>query len=111
MSAIPVSGDAKVTVPEILSRKTLRTAASAPKQPRKIICLTAYDYPSARLLDGAGVDILLVGDSLAMVALGYDSTLPVTIDEMLVYVRAVRRATKRALLVADMPYGSYHVSI
>ena len=111
MSAIPFSGDAKVTVPEILSRKTLRTAASGPKQPRKIICLTAYDYPSARLLDGAGVDILLVGDSLAMVALGYDSTLPVTIDEMLVYVRAVRRATKRALFVADMPYGSYHVSI
>lgn len=111
MSAIPLSGDAKVTVPEILSRKTLRTGSPGSNQPKKITCLTAYDYPSARLLDGAGVDILLVGDSLAMVALGYDSTLPVTIDEMLVYVRAVRRATKRALLVADMPYGSYHVSI
>lgn len=111
MSAIPLSGDAKVTVPEILSRKTLRTGSSGSNQTKKITCLTAYDYPSARLLDGAGVDILLVGDSLAMVALGYDSTLPVTIDEMLAYVRAVRRATKRALLVADMPYGSYHVSI
>ncbi|MGH9734718.1 MAG: 3-methyl-2-oxobutanoate hydroxymethyltransferase [Candidatus Acidiferrales bacterium] len=111
MSAIPLSGDAKVTVPEILSRKTLRSGSSGSNQPKKITCLTAYDFPSARLLDGAGVDILLVGDSLAMVALGYDSTLPVTIDEMLVYVRAVRRATKRALLVADMPYGSYHVSV
>lgn len=111
MSAIPVSGDAKVTVPEILSRKTLRTGSSESNQPKKITCLTAYDYPSARLLEDAGVDILLVGDSLAMVALGYDSTLPVTIDEMLVYVRAVRRAAKRALLVADMPYGTYHVSI
>ncbi|HEX5422387.1 MAG TPA: 3-methyl-2-oxobutanoate hydroxymethyltransferase [Candidatus Acidoferrales bacterium] len=110
MSAIPLSGDTKVTVPEILSRKTLRAGPSKLNQP-KITCLTAYDYPSALLLDGAGVDILLVGDSLAMVALGYDSTLPVTIDEMLMYVRAVRRGTRHALLVADMPYGSYHVSI
>ncbi|HTU35008.1 MAG TPA: 3-methyl-2-oxobutanoate hydroxymethyltransferase [Candidatus Acidoferrum sp.] len=111
MSATPLSGSPKVTVPEILSRKNLRNGSSEAKEPRKITCLTAYDYPSARLLDEAGVDILLVGDSLAMVALGYESTLPVTIDEMLVYVRAVRRAAKHALLVADMPYGSYHVSL
>ena len=78
---------------------------------KKITCLTAYDYPTARLLDDAGVDILLVGDSLGMVVLGYDSTLPVTLDEMLHHVRAVRRGTKRALLVADMPYGSFHVSL
>jgi 3-methyl-2-oxobutanoate hydroxymethyltransferase len=111
MSAIPRSGGAKVTVPEILSRKNPATESSGSAQAKKITCLTAYDYPSARLLDEAGVDILLVGDSLAMVALGYDTTLPVSMDEMLVYLRAVRRGTRRALLVADMPYGSYHVSI
>lgn len=110
MSAIRSSGDGKITVPAILSWKH-SVAASESKIAKKITCLTAYDYPSARLLDEAGVDILLVGDSLAMVALGYENTLPVTIDEMLVYLRAVRRGTKRALLVADMPYGSYHVSI
>ena len=77
----------------------------------KITCLTAYDYPTARLLDEAGVDIMLVGDSVGMAVLGYDSTLPVTLDEMLHHVRAVRRGTHRALLVVDMPYGSFHVSI
>ena len=74
-----------------------------------ITCLTAYDYPSARLVDEAGIDVILVGDSLAQVMLGYESTLPVTMDEMLHHTRAVRRAVKHALLVADMPYGSYHV--
>ena len=74
-----------------------------------ITCLTAYDYPTARLVDEAGIDVILVGDSLAQVMLGYDSTLPVTVEEMLHHTRAVRRAVKRALLVADMPYGSYHV--
>ena len=74
-----------------------------------ITCLTAYDYPSARLVDEAGIDVILVGDSMAQVMLGYDSTLPVTVDEMLHHTRAVRRAVKRALLIADMPYGSYHV--
>jgi 3-methyl-2-oxobutanoate hydroxymethyltransferase len=74
-----------------------------------ITCLTAYDYPSARLVDEAGIDVILVGDSLAQVMLGYESTLPVTVEEMLHHTRAVRRAVKRALLVADMPYGSYHV--
>jgi 3-methyl-2-oxobutanoate hydroxymethyltransferase len=74
-----------------------------------ITCLTAYDYPSARLVDEAGIDVILVGDSMAQVMLGYDSTLPVTMDEMLHHTRAVRRAVKHALLIADMPYGSYHV--
>jgi len=109
MSAAPLAGSGKITAPGILSRKSLLLAGSP--EARKITCLTAYDYPTARLLDDVGVDILLVGDSLAMVALGYDSTLPVTIDEMLVHVRAVRRGTRHALLVADMPYGSFHVSL
>ncbi len=74
-----------------------------------ITCLTAYDYPSGRLVDEAGIDMILVGDSMAQVMLGYDSTLPVTVDEMLHHTRAVRRAVKHALLIADMPYGSYHV--
>lgn len=75
-----------------------------------ITCLTAYDYASARLVDEAGIDIVLVGDSLAMTMLGYENTLSVTIDEMLHHTRAARRGVKDALLIADMPYGSYHVS-
>src|ERR1700680_1717010 len=103
MSVAPHAGNGKVTVPDILSRKSGGSQANP-----KITCLTAYDYPTARLLDEAGVDILLVGDSLAMVVLGYESTLPVTLEEMLHHTRAVRRGTRRALLVSDMPYGSYH---
>jgi len=72
-----------------------------------ITCLTAYDYPAARLVDEAGIDIALVGDSLAMTMLGYENTLSVTVDEMLHHVKAVRRGVKDALLIADMPYGSY----
>jgi 3-methyl-2-oxobutanoate hydroxymethyltransferase len=75
-----------------------------------ITCLTAYDYSSARLVDEAAIDIVLVGDSLAMTILGYENTLSVTIDEMLHHTKAARRGVKHALLVADMPYGSYHVS-
>src|SRR5713226_8315132 len=74
-----------------------------------ITCLTAYDYPTARLVDEAGIDIALVGDSLAMTMLGYENTLSVTVDEMLHHVKAVRRGVKDALLIADMPYGSYQV--
>jgi 3-methyl-2-oxobutanoate hydroxymethyltransferase len=109
MSVTPRAGNGKVTVPDIVSRKT-RLPKGSLADPR-ITCLTAYDYPTARLLDEAGVDILLVGDSLAMVVLGYENTLPVTMDEMLHHTRAVRRGTKRALLVADMPYGSFHASM
>ncbi len=74
-----------------------------------ITCLTAYDYSAARLVDEAGVDMVLVGDSLAQTMLGYENTLSVTMDEMLHHVKAVRRGLKNALLVADMPYGSYQI--
>src|SRR6201981_3299564 len=103
MSVVPHTGDGKSTVPSVLQRKS---AANSPSQ--KIVCLTAYDYPTSRLADEAGVDVILVGDSLGMVVLGYDTPLPVTRDEMLPHPRAVRRGTRRALVVADMPYGSYH---
>jgi 3-methyl-2-oxobutanoate hydroxymethyltransferase len=76
-----------------------------------ITALTAYDYPSARLVDEAGIDLVLVGDSLGMTVLGYENTLAVTMDEMLHHTRAAARGVKRALLLADMPYGSYHVSL
>jgi 3-methyl-2-oxobutanoate hydroxymethyltransferase len=74
-----------------------------------ISCLTAYDYATARLVDEAGVEMILVGDSLAQTMLGYENTLSVTMDEMLHHVKAVRRGVKNALLIADMPYGSYQV--
>ena len=77
---------------------------------KRITMLTAYDYPMAKLIDAAGIDAVLVGDSLAMVALGYDSTIPVTMDEMLHHAKAVRRGVKRAFLVGDMPFMSYQVS-
>lgn len=77
----------------------------------KIAMITAYDHPTARFLDEAGFDILLVGDSLGMVVLGYDSTLPVTMDEMLHHTRAVTRGTRHALVVGDMPFLSYQVSV
>ncbi len=100
------SGVSKVTVPALLERK----GCSARDCSGKLAAVTAYDFPSARLADAAGVDFVLVGDSLAMTMLGHDSTLAVTMDEMLVFTRAVRRGLQRALLVADMPFGSYQAS-
>jgi 3-methyl-2-oxobutanoate hydroxymethyltransferase len=91
----------KVTAQTLLDRK---------QGHEPITALTAYDYSTARLLDQAGIDVILVGDSLGMTVLGYESTLPVTMDEMLHHTRAVRRGVRRALLVADMPFGSYHCS-
>ena len=90
----------KITVASLREKKI---------QHQPITCLTAYDYASARLVDEADIDIILVGDSLAQTMLGYENTLSVTVDEMLHHVRAVRRGVKHALLIADMPYGSYHV--
>src|SRR3982750_128812 len=90
----------KITVASLQQKKL---------QHEPITCLTAYDYSSARLVDEAGIDMVLVGDSLAQTMLGYENTLSVTVDEMLHHVKAVRRGVKNALLIADMPYGSYQV--
>ncbi len=92
----------KLTIPDIKTRKGDGT---------KITMLTAYDYPWARMIDQAGIDIALVGDSLAMVVLGHTDTVSVTMEEMLHHTRAVVRGTERALVVADMPFGSYNSSI
>ena len=75
----------------------------------RITAMTAYDFPTAKLVDEAGIDVILVGDSLAMAVLGHPDTLSVTMDEMLHHVKAVRRGVRSSLVVADMPYGSYHV--
>ncbi|MBZ5647856.1 MAG: 3-methyl-2-oxobutanoate hydroxymethyltransferase [Acidobacteriia bacterium] len=99
-----------VTSGDFRNKVTTATLLEKKAQHQPITCLTAYDYPSARLVDEAGIDIILVGDSLGMVVLGYDNTLPVTMEEMLHHTRAVRRGTKRAFLVADMPYASYQVT-
>jgi 3-methyl-2-oxobutanoate hydroxymethyltransferase len=77
----------------------------------KITMLTAYDYPTARVIDEVGIPMILVGDSLGMVVLGYESTIPVTIEEMLHHTKAVVRGTKQALVVGDMPFMTYHISI
>src|SRR5213594_4881522 len=76
----------------------------------KIAVWTAYDFTMARILDRAGIDVILVGDSLGMVVLGYDTTLPVTLDMMIHHTKAVRRGAKRPLIVADMPFLSYQIS-
>jgi 3-methyl-2-oxobutanoate hydroxymethyltransferase len=93
-----------------LAPVTIQSLQDKKAQGRPISALTAYDYATARLVDEAGIDLILVGDSLAMVVMGYENTLPVTMDEMLLHTRAVRRAVKRAMVVADMPFGSYQVT-
>jgi 3-methyl-2-oxobutanoate hydroxymethyltransferase len=100
-----------ITTGDFRSKVTVQTLLDKKQKHEPITCLTAYDYAMARLVDEADIDIILVGDSLAQVVLGYENTLPVTVDEMLHHTKAVRRAVKRAFLVADMPYASYHVSI
>lgn len=81
---------------------------AAKEKNEKLVCLTAYDYPTARIVDEAGVDIILVGDSMGNVIHGYGNTIPVSLEEILSATKAVKRGASRALLVADMPYGSYH---
>lgn len=95
-------GTRPVTVPEISSRKNSK---------KKITALTAYDYSFAKLLDATDLDIILVGDSLGMVSLGHENTLAVTMDNMIAHTRAVKQGTKRALVVSDMPFMSYQVSV
>lgn len=89
---------------------TVATLREKKQNQQPITCLTAYDYASARLEDESAIDVILVGDSLAQTMLGYENTLTVTVDEILHHVRAVRRGVKHALLIADMPFGSFHVS-
>jgi 3-methyl-2-oxobutanoate hydroxymethyltransferase len=88
---------------------TVPWVASAPARGDRLAVVTAYDFPQGKTADAAGVDVVLVGDSLAMVVLGHPDTLSVTMEEMLHHTRAVRRGVKRALLVADMPFGSFHL--
>jgi hypothetical protein len=89
---------------------TALSLASKKRRGRKITMVTAYDYPSALHVDRAGMDVLLVGDSCAMVELGYDTTQPMTLDQMLHHCQAVKRGASRSLLVADMPFGTYEYS-
>jgi len=98
---MPENKSQKVTVPHLLEMKG---------KGEKITAITAYDYPTAKIVDAAGVDVILVGDSLGMVVLGYDNTIPVTMEDMIHHTKAVSRGTQRALIVGDMPYFSYHVS-
>src|ERR1039457_4852029 len=94
-----------------LPKVTMPVLAEMKRQRKPICALTAYDYATSRLADEAGIDLILVGDSLAMVVLGHENTLAVTVDEMLHHTSAVHRAVRRALVVADMPFGSYHGTI
>lgn len=98
------------TGPNPSHRVTVRDLLEMKKRGDKIVCLTAYDYLFGRLVDEGGSDIVLVGDSLGQVVLGYDSTIPVTIEEMIHHAKAVRRGVKRGMLVVDMPFMSFQVS-
>jgi len=91
----------RVTIPTLLEKK---------KSGEKITALTAYDYPIAKIVDSEGIDVILVGDTVGMVVLGYENTIPVTMEEMIHHTKAVVRGTKRALVIGDMPYFSFHLS-
>ncbi|MDE3164052.1 MAG: 3-methyl-2-oxobutanoate hydroxymethyltransferase [Acidobacteriota bacterium] len=109
LTSFPGGGAPSTGTP--LTKVTMPALAEMKRQGRVISALTAYDYATSRLVDEAGIDLILVGDSLAMVVLGHENTLAVTVDEMLHHTRAVRRAVRRALVVADMPFGSYHGTV
>jgi 3-methyl-2-oxobutanoate hydroxymethyltransferase len=91
-------------------RTTIRRLLEMRERGERIVALTAYDYLFARLVDDSGVDVVLVGDSLGQVVLGHETTLPVTLEDMIHHARAVRRGVKNALLVVDMPFLSFHVA-
>ena len=92
-------------------RITINQIKEMKQKGEKITMLTAYDYATAKIVDEAGIPLILVGDSLGMVVLGYESTIPVTMEEMLHHTRAVVRGTKQAMIIGDMPFMTYHVSI
>lgn len=92
-------------------RVTVNTIREMKQRKEKIVMLTAYDYSTAKLVDEAGVPLILVGDSLGMVVLGYDSTIPVTMDDMIHHTRAVVRGTQQAMVIGDMPFMTYHTSV
>src|SRR5499433_288528 len=94
--------------PELIEKVTAPSLKASKQRGERLVCLTAYDYPTARIVDEAGIDVILVGDSLGNVVLGYGNTVPVTLEDILIHLKAVRRAGQRALLVVDMPYGSFH---
>ena len=96
--------------PDARPRRTISSLAALKASGEPIAMVTAYDYPSAQIAEAAGVDVVLVGDSAAMTVLGHESTVPVTVDEMLMLTAAVRRGLSTPLLVADLPFGSYEVS-
>jgi 3-methyl-2-oxobutanoate hydroxymethyltransferase len=98
------------TRPDTTGKLPLTELAEMKRRGDRIVMVTAYDAPGARFADGAGIDVVLVGDSAAMVVLGHDSTVPATMDEMLVLTRAVTRGARRPLVVADMPFGSFQVA-
>lgn len=94
-----------------MARLTVQEIKDLKQSDQRIVMLTAYDFPSARLADEAGVDMILVGDSLGMVVLGYDSTVPVTMEEMIHHTKAVERGSERPMVVTDLPFMSYQTSI
>jgi 3-methyl-2-oxobutanoate hydroxymethyltransferase len=98
------------TRPRTAAKLQLPELADMKRRGDKIVMVTAYDAPGARLADAAGIDLILVGDTAAMVVLGYDSTVPVTIDEMLFLTRSVARAAQRPVVIGDMPFGTYEAS-
>jgi 3-methyl-2-oxobutanoate hydroxymethyltransferase len=108
MTTRPRKGSAGTPAP---GKLPLPELAEMKRRGDRIVMITAYDAPSARIADAAGVDLILVGDSAAMVVLGHDSTVPATMDEMLMLTRAVTRGAQRPLVIADLPFGSYHVSV
>jgi 3-methyl-2-oxobutanoate hydroxymethyltransferase len=109
MSSYPPAA-ASVAASSREHRVTVRTLSARKRRGERIAMLTAYDFAFARLFDAAGIDVLLVGDSLGNVVQGHDTTLPVTLDDVVYHTRLVSRACRRALVVADMPFGSYQVS-
>ncbi len=94
-----------------MKRKTILDIQRMKREGEKIAVLTAYDYPFARLMDGVGIDMILVGDSVGPVVAGYDDTLPVTMDEMIYHTRAVVRGVEQALVIADLPFLSYQIDL